>query len=190
MTAYEIALFAHSYLRWIIVIVSVFLCIRSFIAWRSQRDWEQGDERLHVALVATFDMQFAIGLLLYVFLSPLPWAFFADLSSNIKEPTLRFFSLEHVIVILVATVLVHIGRVQSQRAATDNLRHRRVWTTTLFALLLVCAAIPWPGLRYGRPLLRGLTANVEVIDDGMKSPLNPPHGVQLVTSRFFAVTLA
>ena len=173
MTAYEIVLFAHSYLRWVVVLVGLILCSRSFVAWRNEQNWERADERLHVALIAAFDTQLAIGLLLYVFLSPLPWAFFADLSNNIKEPTLRFFSMEHAIAMLVVTVSVHVGRVQSKRAATDSLRHRRVWTTTLFALLLMVAAIPWPGFRYGRPLLRGLTANVGATDEGMKSLLNP-----------------
>jgi hypothetical protein len=78
MTAYEIALFAHSYLRWIVITTSLLLCVRSLLAWRSERSWGQVDERLHVALIAAFDMQFAIGLLLYVVLSPLSWAFFAD----------------------------------------------------------------------------------------------------------------
>ena len=173
MTAYEIALFVHSYLRWVVVITSLLLCIRSFMAWRSKRNWKQADERLHVALVADFRCQFTIGLLLYVFLSPLSWAFFADLRNTIKEPTLRFFGMEHVLVMLVATAIVHVGRVQSKHAATDSLRHRRVWTTTLFALLLITAAIPWPGLRHGRPLLRGLTSNVEVIDEGVKCSPSP-----------------
>ena len=158
MTAYEIALLAHSYLRWIVVITSFLLCVRSFMAWRSKRNWDQGDERLHVAVVATFDMQFAIGLLLYVVLSPLPWAFFTDLGNNIKDPVLRFFGIEHEVVMLAATALVHIGRVQSKRAATEILRHRRVWITTLLALLIVAVAIPWPGLPQGRPLLRMLQA--------------------------------
>jgi Na+-driven multidrug efflux pump len=162
MTAYEITLIAHSYLRWLVVLTSFFLCVRSFMAWRSGRNWDQADERLHVALVATFDMQFAIGLLLYVVLSPLLWAFFTDLGNNIKDPTLRFFGMEHVIAMLAATAIVHVGRVQSKHATTDSLRQRRVWTTTLFALLIICAAIPWPGMSYGRPLLRSLTSSSEV----------------------------
>ncbi len=156
MTAYEIALLAHSYLRWIVVITSLLLCVRSFMAWRSKRNWDQGDERLHVAVVAAFDTQFAIGLFLYVVLSPLPWAFFADLGNNIKDPTLRFFGIEHEIAMLAATAIVHVGRVQAKRATTETLRHRRVWITTLLALFIIGVVIPWPGLRHGRPLLRTL----------------------------------
>jgi hypothetical protein len=44
----------------------------------------------------------------------------------------------------------------------DSLRHRRVWTTTLFALLIIAAALPWLGFRYGRPLLRRLTFDANV----------------------------
>lgn len=158
MTVYEMTLFAHSYLRWVVVLTSLFLCLRSFLAWRSKRNWEQADERLHVAVVASFDTQLTLGLLLYVFLSPLSWAFFADLPNTLKDPTLRFFGMEHTIAMVVATAVIHIGRVRSRRAATTNLRHRYVWRTTLLALVIIAAAIPWPGLHHGRPLLRGLTS--------------------------------
>ncbi|MGE0823122.1 MAG: hypothetical protein AB7G75_15660 [Candidatus Binatia bacterium] len=173
MTAYQIALFAHSYLRWVVVILGIFLCVRAYMAWRSERLWEPGDERLHVAVVASFDIQFTLGLLLYVFLSPLPRMFFADMSTNMKDPTLRFFGLDHAVAMLVATAIVHIGRVRSKHATTDRVRHGRVWVTTLFALLLIGAATPWPGLQYGRPLLRGVTADVGVTHDGVRSALKP-----------------
>jgi cation transport ATPase len=124
------------------VVLGVLLCVCSFISWRSKRNWEQMDERLHIAFVAAVDAQFTIGVLSYLFLSPLPWMFFANPSANIEEPTLRFFGMEHTLVMLAATSVVHVGRVQSQRAATANLRHRRVWVTTLLALLIVTAAIP------------------------------------------------
>ena len=158
MTVYEMTLFAHSSLRWVVVLTSLFLCIRSFLAWRSKRNWEQADERLHVIAIASFDAQLTLGLLLYVFLSPLSWAFFADLPNTLKDPILRFFGMEHTIAMFVATAVIHLGRVRSRRAATTNLRHRYVWMTTLFALVIIAAALPWPGLRHGRPFLRGLTS--------------------------------
>lgn len=160
MTTYGIALFLHSSLRWFVVIASALLSLRSFTAWRSQRDWEATDERVHVAVVAIFDAQLALGLLLYIFLSPLPWTFFAHLSAGLKDPTLRFFGMEHELAMLVATIIIHIGRVRAKRAKTDLLRHRAVWITTVCALLLVVIAVPWPSLPYGRPLLRELTVAI------------------------------
>src|SRR5689334_7514169 len=105
-------------------------------------------------MVATVDIQLILGLLLYVFLSPLPRLFFSNLSASIKDPTLRFFGMEHEIAMLVATAIIHVGRIRAKRAVTVNLRHRQVWTSTLLALFIIVAATPWPGLRHGRPLLR------------------------------------
>jgi hypothetical protein len=111
---------------------------------------------------------------IFAYAGLLPWTFFADLSNSIKDPTLRFFGMEHELAMLAATILVHIGRVQSKHATTESLRHRRVWTTTLLALLIITAAIPWPGFQHGRPLLRMLKA---------------PHTAQPMASPLFAETL-
>jgi len=103
--------------------------------------------------VGSIDLQFSLGLVLYCFLSPFSSAFLADLARAIKEPTLRFFGLEHVFVMLPAVALAHIARVRSKRRAGVP-RQRLVWILTAVALLLILVGVPWPFLRYGRPLLR------------------------------------
>src|SRR5262249_9176043 len=98
-----------------------------------------------------------LGLTLYAFLSPFSHAFFADAALGMKQPALRFFGVEHIFAMLTAVVVVHIGRRRS-RKAEGRLRHRRVFVTTLAALLVILASIPWPFLRYGRPLARSAQA--------------------------------
>lgn len=154
MSAYVIILLIHSWLRWVVLIAGFILGVRSFTAWRSQRDRQSADERLHLLFVAAFDTQITIGFLLYVFFSPLPQVFFANFKSTIQDLTLRFFGMEHAVVMVVAATILHVGRVQSRRAPTDTLRHRRVWITTIIIVMIVSAAIPWPGLQHGRPLFR------------------------------------
>jgi hypothetical protein len=153
---YAIVLFAHSLLRWVILPAAVFLCVRSFLAARNGRSWGRGDEKLHVVLVSTIDLQFLLGLLLYAFLSPFSRAFFEDVQGSMKDAGVRFFAVEHVIGMLIAIVVLHIGRARSKRATADARRHRVVWITTLIALVLILLSIPWPGFPYARPLLRGL----------------------------------
>jgi hypothetical protein len=155
VTPYELVLVVHSAVRWAVVVLLVALTARSFAAWRARRDWTGRDERLHVAVVAAVDLQLTLGLLLYLVLSPLPRALFADFALGMKQPPLRFFGLEHGVTMLLAIALIHGARARSKRAATGPLRHRRVWTAGVVALLLVALAIPWPGTRHGRPLLRG-----------------------------------
>jgi hypothetical protein len=154
MSLYVVALFAHSYLRWGVLISAVIVAVRAGLGWRRVRAWGALDERLHVALVALTDLQFTLGVALYLFLSPHAQAFFEDPAGALTVAPLRFFGLEHPVMMVLAVALVHVGRTRSKKAASPGLRHRRVFTTTLIALLILCASIPWPGLDVGRPLLR------------------------------------
>jgi hypothetical protein len=151
---YGFTLAAHGIVRWLVLLAGMMVCVRSFIAWRGGRKWIRSDERLHSAFVGCVDLQFSLGVLLYGFLSPLPEAFFADIAGSMKVPTLRFFILDHAVTMLAVVVLIHVGRSRSKRAPTDQRRHRAVWITTAIAFLIIAATIPWPGLPYGRPLLR------------------------------------
>jgi hypothetical protein len=155
MSLYLVTLFAHSYLRWAVLVAVVCVLVRTFLGWRRAGAWTRVDERLHVALVGFTDLQFTLGVALYLFMSPLPQAFFADPAGTMKVRVVRFFGLEHPVMMLLAVALVHIGRSRSRKAATPASRHRVVFTTTSIALLILCASIPWPGLDHGRPLLRG-----------------------------------
>lgn len=158
MSSYSVTLFAHSYLRWVVLGLAGVVLVRAFTGWRRAREWTRLDERLHTAFVASIDTQLLVGLLLYLGLSPISKAFFAAPGSGMKDAILRFYGVEHVTVMIAAVAVVHIGRARSKKAATPELRQRRVWTTTLAALLLILTSIPWPSLRHGRPLFRGTTA--------------------------------
>jgi hypothetical protein len=144
----------HSLVRWLFLGLALLLVTRSFFGWRRGREPSHVDERLHVAFVASTDLQLVLGLGLYLFLGPFARAVFSAPARAMKDATLRFFGVEHVSVMLLVVVLVHVGRVRARRAPSSSVRQRRVFATTLAALLLTLVAIPWPFLRHGRPLLR------------------------------------
>jgi hypothetical protein len=156
VSVYGLVLSLHSALRWAVLAVALFAIVRSFGGWRSGRAWQRADERASVTLVGLVDLQFLLGLALYAALSPLIPAFFADSRRGLGVPALRFFAVEHVLVMLAALASVHVGRVLSRRATAPERRHRRVLLSTVLLLVLLAAGIPWPFLPYGRPLLRGL----------------------------------
>jgi len=154
MTVYAIALVLHSYLRWAILIAALLLALRSAGGWRTARAWSPRDERLHKTLVGLVDLQFLLGLALYLGLSPISHAFFVAPKPAMHDSVLRFFGLEHALGMLMAVAVLHIGRARSRRAPSDVVRQRRVCTSALLFLLLAGVSIPWPGSRHGRPLLR------------------------------------
>lgn len=154
MTGYVIALWLHSYLRWAILIATLVVLARSWTAQRGNSDWTRTHERWQTALVGLVDLQFTVGVLLYLVWSPFAAAFMQAPGATMKEHTIRFFGLEHPTMMVIAVALLHVGRVRAKKAALASDKHRITLRWTLAFLVIVLSSIPWPGLRHGRPLLR------------------------------------
>jgi hypothetical protein len=154
VTAYVITLYLHSYLRWGVVALALLVAWRALRGWSGARPWTGFDELAHVALLKAAYVQFLLGLILYVFLSPYTSVFMSHFRLAIEQPALRFFGMLHVGGMFAAVGILHEGRKASLRAASERSRCRRVGVTTLLALGVICAAMPWPVFEYGRPLFR------------------------------------
>jgi len=154
VSGYLIALWLHSYVRWAILAAMVVVVATSGSALRKQSAWTPQHERALRVLVSLADLQFTIGVLLYLVWSPFAAAFMQSPGTTMKEHTIRFFGLEHPTMMLSAVALLHLGRTRCNKMTVARDKHRAVFRWTLAALLVVLTSIPWPGLRHGRPLLR------------------------------------
>ncbi len=144
----------HSWLRWLVLLAGFNALLRAIGGARAGRSWAPGDEQASRWLVILFDIQFLIGLILYIGLSPLTQNAFNDFGAAMRDPQLRFWAVEHIAGMLIASALLHVGRARA-RKASELTRHR---VTAIFfglALLVVLLSIPWPGMPAGRPLFRG-----------------------------------
>jgi len=150
---YVALLFIHSWLRYAVLGAGVWLLIASLRGRQRGVAWTQAIERIHVGFLAVLDTQLLLGLVLYFVLSPITAAARADWGVAMKEPTLRFFGVEHIATMLLAIAVAHIGRARSKRRQ-DGTRYRSVLITQCVWLVLTLLAIPWPGLDIARPLFR------------------------------------
>ncbi len=154
MTAHSVVLLVHSSLRWVVLALYLLVILSSARGWIGARDWSPSSERLHVSLVSVANLQFLLGLGLYLIFSPITAAFFAAPKAAMQDPTLRFFGVEHITAMFLGIALLHVGRERSRSLSDGKKRQRRVFGWTLAAFLLVLSGVPWPSLPYGRPLLR------------------------------------
>lgn len=152
--AFNIFLYLHSYVRWLVVILALFTIIRAYLGWLGRRPWTAVENRLGLLFTVSFDVQILLGVMLYFFLSPLTTFALRDFSAAMKSDIIRFFSVEHLAVMLVAALVAHIGRTLSRKANSDQGKFKRAAIFYTIAILFVLAAIPWPFFSYGRPLLR------------------------------------
>jgi hypothetical protein len=142
----SVLLQAHSILRWIILILLFLSIVQSFIGWVRNRELREGDTKLWLFTMISAHLTLLIGLILLFFgrmgilSSGLPEGI-----SLMKDRTYRFFWVEHPTGMLIATILITLGRGVVKKQITDPLKYKRAFWFFLLALVIILLVIPWPG---------------------------------------------
>ena len=136
-------LHSHNMFRWLVLITLILTLAFAFKGWLGKKSWKKQDNVAGLLLVIFMDIQFLVGILLYAFYSPLTKAAFSNFGSAMQNSELRFYAVEHISLMIVALLLVHIGRSKSKKAATAVKQHRAAAIFYSIGLILILAAIPW-----------------------------------------------
>jgi hypothetical protein len=143
-TMYEALLHVHSVGRWIVLLLLLFAIFNSLIA--GNRPFIRTDARAGLLLVIFADLMLLIGFALWYY-GPNGYKLIENhggMTSLMKDPLSRFFAIEHMVGMLIAIILIHIGKVQGRKKISDKSKHRRTLTFYLLALLIILVSIPWP----------------------------------------------
>ncbi len=146
---YLLTLSIHNVVRWLVLGAALFALFRSLSGWRAREAWTPsaaGAGRIYVILM---DVQLLIGILLYAVLSPVTRQAFADMGAAMAVRELRFFVVEHLLLMFLAVAAAHMGKALAPRGASDALRWRRATLWYGLSLILMLAGMPW-----WRPLFR------------------------------------
>jgi len=150
---YTLALPNHSWLRWVALVAAVG-AIATTAADRSTTIRTGRADMWGLGLMIALDIQMLVGLLLYLVLSPFTTEAMADFGAAMRNPALRFFAVEHVVLMFAAVILAHLGRVLARKATTPDAKRSRLLICFVLATIAMLLAIPWPGMSSGRPLFR------------------------------------
>jgi len=140
---YTTFLVIHSILRWLVLLAIVVAAGKALMGWFGKHTWGKLDDRLGLIVTGLMDVQFLVGLILYIFLSPLTATAFQNFGVAMQDTVLRFFAVEHISVMLAAVVLAHVGRSLSKRAAADAAKFQRAGIFFALSLVAILVGIPW-----------------------------------------------
>jgi hypothetical protein len=151
---YASALWLHSWLRWAVLLTGLVAWFRAVAGKTARRPWTPQDELWGLLLTISVDLQFLVGLVLYLFLSPITRLGLRNFAAAMQINVARFFTVEHVIGMIAGIALVHIARVKIRKAADADRKHRLAMVLFGIALVVMIISIPWPGMPVARPLFR------------------------------------
>lgn len=134
----------HSIFRWIVLLLLLIAIFNSLVA--GNRPFIRTDARTGSILTIFADLMLLIGLALWYFNANGFQAFKNSGFSEVMkgDEATRFFAFEHPVGMLIAIILLHIGKAQGKRAISDKSKHRRTLIFYLLALLIILVSIPWP----------------------------------------------
>ncbi|MGD8604728.1 MAG: hypothetical protein PVF49_09165 [Anaerolineales bacterium] len=147
---YDILLALHNITRWLVLVAAIWALARAFMGWRNKSAWTESDRKAGLFYGIFIDIQFLLGLILS-FVSPIVTGAFEDLGQAMQVTGLRIILAEHIPLMVLALIVVHITSSRIKQAEDDAAKHRRALIGYGLATLLILIAIPWarrlfPGL--------------------------------------------
>ena len=149
----QAVLIFHNLLRWAVLIFALWTLINALSGTFGKRAYRKSDNQSSLFFMISCDIQLLLGLILYF-----SGAWFEKAKSGMgdvmKNAYDRFFTVEHAGMMLLAWILVHLGRSAVNRAPERN-KHKKMLIFFGLALLIILASIPWPFREeIARPLYR------------------------------------
>lgn len=131
---YEALQHIHSVLRWVVLILIIINIFNAIGGLTGDKLFTPKEKKLSLVALVFTHLQAIFGIALF-FTSP-KVQFSGETMSN---TILRFFTVEHTLMMLIAVILITIGN----RMAKSG-RVKAVFWYYFIALILIIAGIPWP----------------------------------------------
>ena len=144
----------HNFLRWFILLFALWTIFKTMGGLNGVRQFTKADKRPAMLLMITADIQLILGLILYVGKG---WFNVLTGGGFMKMPAAHFWAMEHMLGMLIAIILIHIGYSTVKKDIPDAAKFKKVFWYTLIALIAILITIPWPFREIiGRPLFPGM----------------------------------
>ena len=160
---YQGLLHFHNIGRWIVIILIVIAIVNAFAGMRRNEPISKGDKKIGLFLMIIAHSMLLVGFYQW-FVGPWGLKQFQELGMGgvMKNSIARFWAVEHMVGMLIAIILITIGRGAIKKPITDRAKHKKMFWMFFIAFILIMASVPWPGRQVGRPLLPGGERSAEI----------------------------
>jgi len=136
----------HSGFRYIVFILFVLALVQALIGLFGKKPYTNGNRKINLFALISAHTQLLIGLILY-FVSPLVQL--NNMGAAMKDTVVRYWTVEHGVMMIFAIVLITVGHSKSKKALDGINKHRAIAMYYGLAILVILVAI----FQSGRPII-------------------------------------
>ncbi|SMO40725.1 cytochrome B [Solitalea koreensis] len=132
----------HSILRWLALILLIVSVAKAVSAWSSSNKiYTEGDRKLNLFTLISMHTQLIVGFVLYFLSDKVQFN-----ASTMKDSAIRYFTVEHVFMMIIAIVFITIGYSKSKRLDIGFEKHKKIaifYGLGLITILVALSAAPY-----------------------------------------------
>ncbi|MCL4638793.1 MULTISPECIES: cytochrome B [Olivibacter] len=128
----------HSGLRYVVLLLLILAIISAISGLAGKKPYTEGNRKLNLFTLISGHIQLLIGLALYAMSSMVT---FNDMSNVMKTANLRYWTVEHISMMVLAIILITVGHSKSKKAMDASAKHKSIAVFYTIALVIILAAI-------------------------------------------------
>lgn len=133
----------HNLLRWFVVLGGIWALVTAFRGLTAKLRYDKAAQTAGKFFVGILDAQVVVGVILYLVSPFIKAAMEAGMAVAMKNADVRFFLVEHVIIMVLAAVAAHVGLATARSASTAQASFTRALIWYLIAAILIAYGTPW-----------------------------------------------
>ena len=139
---YSTLLSLHSLFRWLVLVLLVFAIYTAYRGVVTKKAFSKFDNSVRHWTATIAHIQLLLGLSLY-YISPVTHYFLNNFKDAVHQREVRFFGMEHSLMMITAVVIITIGSAKAKRKQTDNEKFRTIATWYTVGVIIILLSIPW-----------------------------------------------
>ncbi|MEH6304921.1 cytochrome B [Olivibacter sp. CPCC 100613] len=128
----------HSGLRYVVLLLLILAIISAISGLTGRKAYTEGNRKLNLFTLISAHIQLLVGLALYAMSSMVT---FSDMGTVMKTANLRYWTVEHISMMVLAIILITVGHSKSKKAVDAAAKHKSIAVFYTIALVVILAAI-------------------------------------------------
>src|SRR5690606_14675010 len=124
----------HSGLRYVVLLLLILAIISAISGLAGKKPYTEGNRKLNLFTLISGHIQLLIGLALYAMSSMVT---FNDMSNVMKTANLRYWTVEHISMMVLAIILITVGHSKSKKAVDASAKHKSIAVFYTIALVII-----------------------------------------------------